>query len=953
MHIQEIREIARNRGISQSQLSKRSGVSRAQINRLFSGTGAARESTLLRLAEALSISEKDLESHRKIESFKAVVRAQVARKSFAGLGLPELHDQPLESFFVSQHATAHPLHDQTYAPLSPAETVGRDTFQDCSGKSQTQPATDLIGANPRVVILGCPGAGKSTLLQYLVSQLVAKEPETEHPSNDLPVLIRLSEFATAMDSHPQLDFLDWASSWAEANGCHGILPELQRLAIDRKSSLYFLLDGLDEVPTANGLRQRVVDAAESFIETYPLNRYVVASRVVGFDGSIWKQMGFDAYRLIEYGDAQIQEAVQKWVKLIGPRTGSTVEETQGKLLDAIMSNVRVRQIAANPLVLTILIFLSLSRGNVLPRRRVDLYRKVAEVFLDSWEASKGQSTGYDELFAVDLDVREINWLIAELALGMQREGLVTAKRWWIAEHLQNTLCNRVGFDQIEAKQQTDTIIRFVSQRTGLLEERTPGLFAFSHRTLQEYFAACGLVDEAELDDTPDLPGLIEPILFHPEWAEVIRLTTAQITPTRADKIFRLLLGDSSPSGRFLYRGPILALHCLADGTTIADRQVTESLFQQIQELGRSRWLGITLEALDAMNDLSGTRLQRWAKETIDRMISMAESELSQKEIETLKFAAHCDQSNPDVRGLQGDIAKSSVLVASWKLGELRREIHLPNMPLFTDSPKEWHALAKRLLDDSAISLAAKHTALSQMGMVVKQNNLARIRLKKILTDPDANTSLRCISARLLGSLGNGPHTKRHNLVEELDRTSNPMVVREACAMALFQAAENWAEARERLRSLLENESNHEDLRASAAWALEDAATKDLSIAKMLLQAAEHDSSESVSVAAIGSLEGVSENEQFCEPLRRFAFQSDFRTRPACSVLVNLLVEERIPWDVRLADRIENVIRSIGEVDQPFGDPCPHALACLQQLVDHRERIEYTSGQANVLLNNAL
>ncbi|WP_345320074.1 hypothetical protein [Novipirellula rosea] len=146
-------------------------------------------------------------------------------------------------------------------------------------------------------------------------------------------------------------------------------------------------------------------------------------------------------------------------------------------------------------------------------------------------------------------------------------------------------------------------------------------------------------------------------------------------------------------------------------------------------------------------------------------------------------------------------------------------------------------------------------------------------------------------------------------------------------------------------NLLEDESNHEDLRASAAWALEDAATKDLSIAEMLLRAAEHDSSESVSVAAIGSLEGVAEKEQFCEPLRRFVFRSDFRTRPAYSVIVNLLVEERIAWDARLADRVEKVIRSIGDADQHYGDPCPHALACLQQIVDHRERIEYASGQA--------
>lgn len=34
---------------------------------------------------------------------------------------------------------------------------------------------------------------------------------------------------------------------------------------------------------------------------------------------------------------------------------------------------------------------------------------------------------------IDLDARELEWLIADLALRMQRRGEVTAQRWWVEQ----------------------------------------------------------------------------------------------------------------------------------------------------------------------------------------------------------------------------------------------------------------------------------------------------------------------------------------------------------------------------------------------------------------------------------------------------------------------------------------------------------------------------------------
>jgi len=67
-----------------------------------------------------------------------------------------------------------------------------------------------------------------------------------------------------------------------------------------------------------------------------------------------------------------------------------------------------------------------ARGYAIPRRRVDLYEKITEVFLDSWESSKRKEHGFRETGNIDLEPCELKWLIADLALAMQKAGLFTA-----------------------------------------------------------------------------------------------------------------------------------------------------------------------------------------------------------------------------------------------------------------------------------------------------------------------------------------------------------------------------------------------------------------------------------------------------------------------------------------------------------------------------------------------
>jgi len=125
-----------------------------------------------------------------------------------------------------------------------------------------------------------------------------------------------------------------------------------------------------------------------------------------------------------------------------------------------------------------------------------------------------------------------------------------------------------------------------------------GVFGFSHRTLQEYFASLGVIDEAAASASRNLPECLRGYYYHPQWCEVVRLVAAQLTPPVAESLLTCIVDDPDPVGRFLKRGPLLALRCLSEGTTVPNRQLVTSVFNALADLGRSRWLGVVLEAFD-------------------------------------------------------------------------------------------------------------------------------------------------------------------------------------------------------------------------------------------------------------------------------------------------------------------------------------------------------------------
>jgi predicted NACHT family NTPase len=152
-----------------------------------------------------------------------------------------------------------------------------------------------------------------------------------------------------------------------------------------------LLDGLDEVPEANQRRAQVKTAVEQFATLFPKVRILVTSRTYAYQRRDWTLNRFAEAGLAPFSAAQIRAFVERWYAHVGPARGLSDNDIQGQALllnDAIRRNPCLSELAARPLLLTLMASLHTWRGGTLPEQSEALYADAVDLLLDQWESQK-------------------------------------------------------------------------------------------------------------------------------------------------------------------------------------------------------------------------------------------------------------------------------------------------------------------------------------------------------------------------------------------------------------------------------------------------------------------------------------------------------------------------------------------------------------------------------------
>jgi len=927
LDLSEIKNLMTTQGLSQAELARLSGISRSRLNVLLSDKPThVRERTLLRLTAALAQSRRACDDDGAlILHYKRLMTKEFAELDCRGFGIPYVAKLPLEALYVPLYSR------QTFRWTGRACPEGEKPGLTRQGTSQGRalPTQECLRRFDRLLLLGDPGSGKTTLLRH-IARSFARNSQTEDgysPAPLLPLFVSLAKLAQAQSNTQEndktLDPAGLLAAWLRAADRTEKPPEQDAEKILRacleEGTCIVLLDGLDEVSEGSVLFRSLT----SFIERYPRNRFVLTSRLIGFEEEPWCRLGFTAFTLEEWTAGQIREFARKWVATkhghIPNKKCAKCQEEAKQLWEAIDAHSGVKAIATNPLLLTILASLHHARI-VFPRRRVELYERVVDARLETWERAKQAARPGDLVHNLALDGREYGWLLSALALRMQELDLTLAQRWWLADFIQQFLRNPLGFEPTDAKKATDRIILYLTERSGLLVERGADLFGFSHLTFQEYFASRGLLEDAP-GGGRGLLSRLRLYLFHPRWREVIRLLAAKLTPVQAPEFFRALLDDADPLGRFLRRGPILALQCLADGTPLPDRVILDDLFGGLTSLGISRWIGITFRVLWALRSLRGTRLERRAVEVATGMIAEAESSLDEDELAYLKQA--------DTSALV-EATRSALKDAPDSVG------HVVNLPKFGiclvragASEELCGKLLEQLRDDKTEN-SLKLVLVEQLGGQLGQCDVARNGLLESL-ETNKSAEVRARSACELARIAKTDEAVAEALKRgfEIDPCN---AVRAACAISLRELVPTQPSLRDAFAALVDSRADGE-IRGGCVYALGTIADSDTDILKRLLDRLQAlDEETDVRAQCIWALQHLLGRDKNVTDLVIALLQQEGASalqRVSAQALAEALSEHQIAWSEELVHPVEGVLMNLP-------NPCPHALEALVALADAKE-----------------
>ena len=440
---------------------------------------------------------------------------------------------PIESsaIYTDVNLLGKPLHLRSFGELErslpefAAENFNRFWLGQAI-RDQRRDGIETVQDTNLLMILGAPGAGKSTFLKRLA--MLCYGEEVTHFQTLLPFFVTLKEFAEA-EGQPNL--LNYLASLGNA----AVDAETIASLLNHNRGLV-LLDGLDEVLERD--RDRVIDQIRAFADTYDRNHIVITCRIAAREYTFTR---FTDVEIASFSDEQIADFAHKWF------CAKEDEETAADFLGALEERPPIKELAMNPLLLTLLC-LEFEIDRAFPSSRAELYERGLEVLFTRWDTSR--KIKREEVYK-KLPVKRKKELLGQLGYVMFDRGEYLFKQRLAEEQISGYIANLpdAQTDPEALLVDSSAVLKSIESQHGLLTERASHIYSFSHLTFQEYFTAQQIVQVHSLQDPQ---GAIDRLLDHlhePRWREVFFLVVEQLPDAdyllqqMKQRIDRLTVGD--------------------------------------------------------------------------------------------------------------------------------------------------------------------------------------------------------------------------------------------------------------------------------------------------------------------------------------------------------------------------------------------------------------------------
>lgn len=368
----------------------------------------------------------------------------------------------------------------------------------------------------KVMVWGKPGAGKTTFLKHLAIQCIEKKFQ----SNLVPIFINISEFATTKQQIDLLEFINQIFAKHEINN-------KQMTQLLNHGKFLFLFDGFDEIKAEKDSNRVLKDIRNLLLHFYQ-NRFILACRLAATE---YRFPEFIEVEIADFDDKQITHFANKW---FSARCKDT--KTSDKFLKQLKSDKPIKELAANPLLLTMLC-LVFEENAEFPKKRFDLFKEAIDIWLIKWDASRGIER--HQIYP-KLELRSKRDLLSYIAYKAFERGDYFFKKEELEEYIIDFIraLPNAQSDPKALQVDSEKVLESIETQHGLLAQRAEGIYSFSHITFQEYFAARQIITTSNpraLDDA--LQNLVSNITDR-RWREVFFLTVGAQNP--ADYLLQLM-----------------------------------------------------------------------------------------------------------------------------------------------------------------------------------------------------------------------------------------------------------------------------------------------------------------------------------------------------------------------------------------------------------------------------
>ncbi|WP_186777968.1 HEAT repeat domain-containing protein [Streptomyces salinarius] len=436
---------------------------------------------------------------------------------------PELHKRLLE--------TGEILPEEALPP-----GVGEETVERVRQAYRERPPVGLLEAvsSPqarRTVLLGDPGSGKSTLARYIALTLTSAESNGSlNPlAGCLPVVIELRRYAEAEWRERTFEeFLDHLSSTEQM--C--VPREILETSL-RAGRAIVMFDGLDELFDP-AIRAQVCRRISAFAAKYEDSRIVVTSRVIGYQRGTLDAAGFRHFMIQDLSQQHIAQFVKLWYETVCPHDAELSDRLCKRVIDAVTHSRPVRELAGNPLLLTILAIIG--RRKELPRDRQGVYEHAVKVLIAHWdEDAKHLRPSPDSGVIALLDDRDRHELLRLLARKMQEGSGGIAGNHIHGTELEATFKEYLRdvweLPPVQATAVARAMKRQLQERNFILSRFGGEVYGFVHRAFLEYLAAADIAHRYNKREWSE-EELIEEVFarraLDASWHEVLLLLVGQV-----------------------------------------------------------------------------------------------------------------------------------------------------------------------------------------------------------------------------------------------------------------------------------------------------------------------------------------------------------------------------------------------------------------------------------------